>query len=337
MSEPKVSKETLDYYDVLGVSKTATDEEIKKAYKKEALRWHPDRNLDNVKEATEKFKLIAEAHRVLTDPEKRKIYHEKGAEGLKDPRNNVPLPRGPDIIHEVPITLEEFYCGCTKEIKYDRLVICEGCKGSGAKADAKPQTCRECNGQGIKQAQIQLAPGFIVTQTVPCDRCSGSGKGFSTADNCRTCWGERRIKKPTVLLCTVLPGANVGTRTIFPEQSHEVLTPDGRKAETGNLLAVLAEVPHATFTRKGINLFYNVKIDLKEALCGSSIVIKHLDGHDLTFHARGVIKPEMTKILRHEGMPSLDQQDSGDLHVKYTVNFPDVITDEQRSVLSNIL
>lgn len=330
-------------YDLLGISRLSTEDEIKKAYKKQALLWHPDRNPDRLEEADKKFKEISEANDVLSNPEKRRIYDQRGLAGLKEPSHfHGIIPRGPDIQHIIEVTLNEIYTGATKEIKFDKLIICMVCKGSGGIINAKPINCANCSGKGYSDNHIQIAPGFVINQQGICQKCTGTGKSFSSIDVCKCCWGERRTKKETVLTCVIQPGISNGEKICFKGESHEVLGLNGEKAETGNFFAVIKEMPHSEFSRSGsMDLLCRKTITLKGALCGTTFDIIHLDGKTLSVNVNSIITPGYKKVLENQGMVkswfSRTDKAYGNLVVEFQIEFPKILDENQKLSLAKIL
>lgn len=325
-------------YDLLGISRTATEDEIKKAYKKQALLWHPDRNPNRLEEADKKFKEISEANEVLSNPEKRRIYDQRGLAGLKEPNHfHGIIPRGPDIHHVIEVTLNEIYTGVTKGIKFDKLIICISCKGSGGAPDAKTVNCVNCSGRGYIDNHIQMAPGFVINQQIHCNKCAATGKSFSSTDVCKCCWGERRTKKETVLTCVIQPGINNGEKICFKGESHEVLGPNGEKAETGNFFAIIKEIPHSEFSRSGsADLLYRKGITLKDSLCGTTFDIIHLDGRSLSVNVNSIITPGYKKILKDQGIVK-SSIFKGNLIVEFEIVFPKTLDENQKLSLAKIL
>ena len=323
-------------YDLLGVLKTATEDEIKKAYKTKALLWHPDRNPGNLEEADKKFKQISEARDILTDPVKRNIYDQKGLNGLKelpqDPFAGMQRQQGPDIRHEIELTLEELYTGITKELTFDKLMICDGCKGSGGSSSAK---CPECSGVCFIENKLEISSGFFVIQKTVCQKCHGSGKCFNSENVCKTCWGERRVKKSTTLNCVISPGMSCEQRLGFRGESHEVLGPKGERIEPGNVFVFIKELPHSRFIRKGINLMFKKTITLKEALCGTSFDFIHLDGIQRNIKLDRITFPGYILTLPDLGM--INGANKGSLTIEFIVKFPESLTEEQKLSLSILL
>ncbi len=330
-------------YDILGVSKTATNDEIKKAYRKQALIWHPDRNPDGSADA--KFKQISEANEILSNPEKRKIYDAQGMEGIKNPTPQQ-VYRGSDLFHELPLTLKEFYNGCTKEVKFDRNVLCTGCKGRGSEnPDAlQTETCQTCTGKGYKVESISLGIGFAMNQQVRCQKCRGTGKTYSSVDTCKICWGELIVKTPTVLTFKVEPGRNIDDRIGMKRYAHEMLDPNGELAEVGVFFVILKSAPEedknapaatnltaSVWQRSGHDLIYKKELSLKTALCGANFDIEHLDGRILKIAISDVIDPSFCKTIQNEGM--LGPNGRGNLIIKFSIKFPKSLSDKEKDCI----
>lgn len=337
------SQSTDDYYALLEIDKKASDKDIEKAYKKAALKWHPDRNLDNVEHATDMFKRISEAYDVLRDPEKRAIYDQYGAKGLKERLNgggggaemdaqtlfeqmfrgggnpfggffnmnpNVQKQsRGPQkgqtVTFDLATSLKELYLGCSKKLKLNRDIICERCHGCGLKGSSvlTDTKCSDCNGQGMKVEIRQLGPGFISQQHIQCNKCKGSGEFVPDSDKCDDCHGNK-IKKGETIIDVVIPkGTKDGTHFKFENQSDEY---PGRIP--GDLIVIVRERNNDSCgfkrTPDGEGLVYKKDITLQEALCGYEFIIEHLDSRKLYISNNvDVIKPNDRRRIIGEGMP----------------------------------
>ncbi|KAL0226632.1 hypothetical protein P9112_013956 [Eukaryota sp. TZLM1-RC] len=329
-----------DYYELLGVSRDAGEKELGKAYRKLALKYHPDRNPgDSV--AADKFKEISNAYEVLSNPEKRRIYDQFGEEGLQGggmPSGGSPFDifesmfggmggmggrgrqrtRAEDIQHDMSVSLEDLYNGKTKRIRVTRARKCHTCSGSGSRAgDGGVKVCRNCDGKGQVVHAVQR--GFMIQQSVvPCNACKGTGE--TVRDPCKDCSGNGTTKDAKTLEVYIGKGMKTGSKVMFRGEGNEA-----RGLSPGDVVVVIREKEHALFTREGPNLIINKKISLVDALCGVSFVIKHLDGRKVHIKTRAneVISPGTVKCVLGEGMP-FEQQPymKGNLYVKFDVEFP---------------
>lgn len=347
------------YYDVLGVSKDAGENEIKKAYRKLALVYHPDKNPD----AAEKFKEISEAYEVLSDPEKRRIYDEYGEEGLKGGPGGAGGfhsaedifaqffgggmfgggrggggRRGPskseDVQYPLKVTLEELYNGATRKIAISRSRVCQSCKGVGAtKADAVA-TCQGCRGQGYKIYLQRVGPGMAHQVQTVCPDCKGAGKSVDPKFKCSVCNGEKTMQEKKVIDVHVEKGMSHGQRIRFSGEADQ--TAD---LAAGDLYVVLQQAEHETMSRQGLDLVMERKISLIDALCGCKFVVKHLDNRKLLISTREgtVIKPGDVKTVIGEGMPKAGEPfTKGNLYIKFDVEFPESLKKEQIAALEAV-
>ncbi len=239
---PKKSDNT-KYYDILGVSKNASQEDLKKAYRKAAIKNHPDKGGD-----PEKFKELAQAYEVLSDPEKRDIYDQYGEDALKEgmgggPGGHDPFDifqsffggnpfggggssrgrrqrRGEDVIHPLKISLEDLYNGTSKKLSLSRNVICSKCKGKGSKSGASMK-CSGCQGSGMKVSIRHLGPSMIQQMQHPCNECKGTGETINDKDRCPQCKGEKVVQEKKVLEVIVEKGMQNGQRITFPGEADE--------------------------------------------------------------------------------------------------------------------
>ncbi|XP_078437010.1 dnaJ protein homolog 2-like [Wolffia australiana] len=355
---PKKSDNTR-YYEILGVPKNASAEDLKKAYRKAAIKNHPDKGGD-----PEKFKELAQAYEVLSDPEKREIYDQYGEDALKegmgggggghDPFDifqsffgGSPFGgsgggssrgrrqrRGEDVIHPLKVSLEDLYSGTKKKLSLSRNVICSQCKGKGSKSGASSR-CAGCQGSGVKVTIRQLGPGMIQQMQQPCSDCRGTGETISEKDRCPNCKGEKVVPEKKVLEVHVEKGMQHGQKVTFAGEADEA--PD---TVTGDIVFVLQQKEHAKFKRKGDDLFFEHSLSLTEALCGFQHVLTHLDGRQLLLKSNPgeVIKPDQFKAINDEGMPIYQRPFMrGKLYVHFNVEFPDYLTSEQGKALAEIL
>nr|P42824.1 RecName: Full=DnaJ protein homolog 2; Flags: Precursor [Allium ampeloprasum]CAA54720.1 LDJ2 [Allium ampeloprasum] len=353
---PKKSDNT-KYYEVLGVSKNATPEDLKKAYRKAAIKNHPDKGGD-----PEKFKEIGQAYEVLNDPEKREIYDQYGEEGLKEGMGGgggVHDPfdifqsffggggfggggssrgrrqrRGEDVVHPLKVSLEDLYNGTSKKLSLSRNVLCTKCKGKGSKSGAS-MNCASCQGSGMKVSIRQLGPGMIQQMQHPCNECKGTGEMISDKDRCPQCKGEKVVQQKKVLEVHVEKGMQNGQKITFPGEADEA--PD---TVTGDIVFVLQQKEHPKFKRKGDDLFYEHSLSLTEALCGFQFVLTHLDNRQLLIKSNPgeVIKPDQFKGINDEGMPMYQRPFMrGKLYIHFSVDFPDSLTPDQCKALESVL
>lgn len=328
------------FYDILEVSPTANDDELKKAYRKLAMKYHPDKN----PEAGDKFKDISHAYEVLSDADKRAAYDRYGEEGLRgDPgmsaedlfsqffgggffggghgghgghgRQRGPR-RGEDVVFNLACTLEELFKGKVSKISMQRNVICVKCSGKGGKDTRK---CGGCNGSGVRMTIRQMGPMIQQMQSV-CTECQGEGEIIKPADRCGDCKGKKVNKEKKLVEIKVEPGSVNGQKIRFAGEADQA-----PGTVPGDLIVVVAEKEHETFKRQGSDLHCKLKIDLVTALAGGTFTIKHLDGRILegTVKPGEVIKPEEIRVIEKEGMPEKDRiYLKGHLFIHFDVVFP---------------
>jgi len=348
-------------YDVLGVQKNASQDEIKKAYRKKAFEWHPDKHEgDKQEEAQEKFKDIAHAFEVLSEPKTRDIYDRYGEEGLKgggggfhDPsdlfsqffgggmfggggrsRQSGPQ-KGQDITHALKVSLEELYNGTMKKIRVTRTRNCGDCKGTGSTKPSAVEECKACKGQGRRMEVHQIQPGFVTQQVVTCSSCNGQGKTVDPKFKCKKCNGKRVVTDVTTLEVHVEKGMRDRQNIVFQGEADE--KPD---VIPGDIVFVLQQKPHDVFERDGIDLYVKKKINLLESLTGVEYKIKHLDGRVLHIKSKPgqIIKPNQVLEVSNEGMPTYRNPfTKGALLIKFEVEFPDSIPQNVVGQLQTIL
>ncbi|KAK4179898.1 putative DnaJ-related protein [Triangularia setosa] len=352
-----------DYYKVLGISKDATEKQVKSAYRQLSKKYHPDKNPGD-DTAHEKFVLVSEAYEALSDQESRSMYDQLGYDAYKQRKQNGgqggghdPFDlfsrffggsghfgnrpgerRGPNLELKVGIALRDFYNGKTTEFQWDKQQICEECEGTGA-ADKVVHKCHACNGQGVRLVRHQIAPGMVTQVQMQCDHCGGRGK--SIKHKCKACGGERVVRKPTPVSVTIQRGMANGVRIAYENEADE--SPDW---VAGDLLVTLVEkepsleednpdlVDGVFFRRKGNDLYWKEVLSVREAWMGDwTRNLTHLDGHVVQLgRKRGeIIQPGQVETVPGEGMPIWDEDgDSvyhktqfGNLYVEYTVILPD--------------
>jgi len=321
-----------DYYEVLNVTREASVEDIKKAYRKLALVSHPDKGGD-----PEVFKEVSEAYNVLSDPDKKERYDRFGHEGLDesmtsgDPTdifnsffpgfggggfppgfnvrfqsNQQPDNRKRDTVEELHLSLEEVFVGKRKQVTIERIAVDQ----------SKVKKCQTCKGQGKKVIIRQIGIGMIQQQVSDCDACVGSGFFVE----------EKYIEtKKESLVFDVPVGAPDGLQIRLPGKANDF---PGR--ETGDLIFVVKHKPHKTFQVDGLNLILKLNINLLEAICGFSKVVKQLDNSNLKLVSKTVIKPGDNKIIRGEGLRH--QNSRGAIIVVFDVEFPSEIVKDSKSV-----
>ncbi len=338
-----------DYYQVLSVPRNATEEEVKKAYRRLAMKYHPDRN-PNDREAEEKFKEAKEAYEVLMDPQKRAAYDQFGHAGLDAARGGGPgfnpadafgdifgdvfgdifgggrrgrggAFRGADLRYELALDLEQAVFGMSAEIEFPTVVECEECGGSGGEPGHAPTTCATCGGAG----QVRISQGFFTVQQT-CPRCKGRGTVITKP--CKTCSGQGRRREARKLSVKVPAGVDTGDRIRLPGEGEA-----GRQGgPRGDLYVEIVVREHPIFERDGAHLSCEVPVSFSTAALGGSIEVPTLDGH-------AVIKvPSETQSgrvfrLRDKGVKPVRGGPTGDLFCRVVVETPVDLTDEQKALL----
>lgn len=342
-----------DYYEILGVGREAGDQEIKSAYRKKAMQYHPDRNPDNHKEAEERFKEAAEAYSVLSDTDKRAAYDRYGHAGLQggptfDPNafsefgdifgnlgdlfgfgdifgqgggGGRRANRGSDLRYDLDLTFEEAAFGVKKKVRAPRLETCMECAGSGAKKGTSASTCRTCGGRG----QLRYQQGFFsVTRT--CSTCHGAGRVITTP--CPTCRGEGRVRRDKSIEVNVPAGVDHGTRLRIEGEGES----GPRGGPPGDLYIVLRVREHPVFERRDQHLHCTVPITVWQAALGDDIKVPTLDGQE-TLHIPEGTQADTIFRLRGKGVPVINGNGRGDLYITVKVHTPTKLTREQRKLM----
>jgi len=341
-----------DYYEILGVSRNATDEEIKKAYRKLAFKYHPDRNRDDGAEA--KFKEINEAHEVLSDANKRAAYNQfghSGAEGfftrgfegfdfggfgdifdaffggMTYATRHAPQ-RGADLHYEITISFEEAAFGCEKEIKIKRTEVCSLCYGTGAKPGSQPSRCPNCNGTGqMRRVQRSLFGSFI--NTTICNQCQGEGKIIT--ERCPQCRGAGREKQQRRISLKVPAGVADGSQMRLSGEGEAGM----RGGSSGDLYVSISVLTHELFTRDGDDILYELPVNFAQAALGTEIEVPTLYGKTkLNIPAGSQTGKEF--CLKDKGIAHLRRNGRGDQIIKLLVVTPEKLTKQQRQLFQEL-
>ncbi len=352
-----------DYYEVLGVSKSASADEIKKAYRKKAIKYHPDKN-PNDKQAEEKFKEAAEAFEVLSNAEKRERYDRFGHAGMggaggfgggagmsmddifsmfgdvfgghfgggfggfgggSSRRGGQRVKRGTDLRVRVKLTLAEIANGVEKKIKVNKYVACKSCHGSGAKSGSSPVTCTTCHGSGRVTRVQQTILGQMQTAS-ECPECGGDGKIIK--EKCTACTGEGIVRENEVISINIPAGVMQGMQLSVNGKGNAAR----RGGINGDLLVVIEEAEHESLIRDENNLIYNVLISVPEAILGTSIEVPTVDTKVKVNIPAGT-QPGKVLRLRGKGLPSVNAYGKGDLLINIGTYIPEKVSKQEKRIL----
>ncbi len=344
-----------DYYDILGVSRNATTEEIKKAYRKLARQYHPDANPSD-KNSEAKFKEVAEAYEVLSDPEKRSNYDQFGHDapnargfdfgggfggfgadmgGLGDifdmffggsGRTRTGPQRGADLRTDIDITLEESAFGLEKDIKVPRIETCDSCKGSGAAPGTSAKSCPACGGSGQTQTSQNTPFGRIV-QSHTCSRCRGTGRFIEKP--CSICQGSGRVRRSRNIHVKIPAGVDTGTRLRINGEGEVGL----RSGPPGDLYVYINVLSHELFTREGNNINCELPISFIQAALGDEVDVPTLYG-TMKFKIPEGTQPGAEFRLRGKGIPDLNGYGKGDQYIKVKIVIPTRLNERQKQLLN---
>ncbi|MDD6612474.1 MAG: molecular chaperone DnaJ [Clostridiales bacterium] len=355
-----------DYYEVLGVSKGATDDEIKKAYRKLARKYHPDLNKDNP-EAAEKFKEIGEAYEILSDKDKRARYDQFGFAGV-DPNygagqgggfgggfgfedvdlgdifgsffgggfggggsrtNRANAPRqGESIRRTVMLSFEEAAFGCEKEIEIDRVEQCTECGGTGAEKGYTPETCSNCHGSGTVK-QTQRTPFGAFSSTGPCPNCRGTGKIIKKP--CKKCRGTGQERRTRKLSVKIPAGIDDGQSVALRGQGGAGI--NGGPA--GDVIVTVSIRPHPLFQRDGYDVWCEVPISYAQACLGDKLIVPTIDGK-VEYTMPAGTQPGTVFRMRGKGIQAVNGRGRGDQFVKVTLEVPKALSDHQKDLLRKL-
>lgn len=341
-----------DYYEVLGVAKTADADAIKKAYRQAAMKFHPDKNPGN-KEAEEKFKEAASAYEVLSDTQKRAQYdrfghqafQQGGGPGFTDaedifshfsdifgdffggggrPQNRNATRKGSDLRYVTEISLKEVIEGVEREIEFETESSCTSCNGTRAEKGTSPITCTTCGGRG----QVVRQQGFFSMATT-CPQCQGEGSIIQSP--CRSCRGRGRQKQPRKIRLTIPPGVDTGTRLRVTGEGEGGY----RGGPAGDLFVEVAVKEDSRFQREDEDLFAQVEVDYIQAALGAEINVATVTGEKIIAIPRGSTAGDRIKVAG-EGIPSLRGSRRGDLFYEMSVKFPKSLSKDEESLLRQI-
>jgi DnaJ-related protein SCJ1 len=346
---------SVSYYDILGIKEDSSTKDIKRAFRKLSLKYHPDKNPGDAA-AQEKFVQVQKAYDILSDPDKKHMYDYHGEEGVEryekqqqqgqhgqqggqmfDPfgfggrQQQSGAPRGPDFNIDIEVTLEQLYLGDEQTFNLKRKVVCKSCKGSGAKG-GKTKTCTKCKGRGVVTKLQQLGPGFNVQMQQPCPKCHGRGKTFK--HKCPICHGHKLVEEQAELKATIEKGMPDGYEIRFPRMSEQ--SPD---TIPGDVILHIKTKKHSRFKRRGnMDLLHTMTITLKEALLGFKKPLKQLDGRTIMVQRSDVTYPGQVMTIQDEGMPQHNvPSHRGVLDITFQIKFPNKLSSQQQEQLKKLL
>jgi molecular chaperone DnaJ len=346
-----------DFYEALGVSKTATVDEIKSSYRKAALKWHPDRNPENKTEAEAKFRECTEAYSVLSDQEKRQIYDTYGHAGLSNVgggvdfngtisqdfhdifgdffgfedllggggrRGRTRAQRGADLRYDMSLTFEEAASGVSTKIKLPKQELCGSCHGTGAKSGTGSSSCQTCGGRG----QLAYQQGFF-TITRTCPACQGAGQIIK--ERCPDCRGQGRIERDKTIDLRIPAGVDTGTRLRVPGEGQAGVN----SGPSGDLYVVLDVKEHPFFERRGADLYCTIPVSIAQAALGADLPVPGLNGEERLKIPEGTQSGAVFRIKVH-GLPDPRGGGRGDLYYHVRVLTPSKLTREQRKIMEQL-
>ncbi len=358
-----------DYYEVLGVNKNATDEELKKAYRKLAKKYHPDANPDNKKEAEAKFKEVNEAYETLSDKQKRQMYDQFGHDGPagfggfngqngsytystgfggfdddifsnifrgfgfdfggSNRSANNGPRKGPDLKYNLEITFEEAYLGVKKEIVIYRYETCETCHGNKAKPGTNPETCTMCHGTGKIEQVVTTIFGQMKTAKT-CSTCGGTGKIIK--EPCTECRGKGKVRKQKKIEINIPSGIDDGQTVVLRGEGE----PGAQNGPKGDLYIVVRLKRHSIYTRKGDGVYCDIPITFTQATLGAELKIPMVDGSIEKYKIPAGTQTGTRFVIRSKGFKSVNGSQRGDFLFTVIVQTPKKLTAEQRDLLTKL-
>lgn len=347
-----------EYYDTLRVATTATQKEIKKAYRKMALKYHPDKNKDDPN-AAERFAKLSTAYETLGDEAKRRQYdrfgtgtgrqssgfagtnpqdmfarffHRQSHFSQSQQHRAVPA-KGKTTVNNIRVSLNDLFTGVQKKIAITRKRKCVSCQGVGGDA-SKLDSCPVCRGVGMVNERRQVGPGFIQQITRPCSNCSGKGTLFAPGGKCLHCNGAKCVDKKDVFTINIPPGASAGfTFTLYQEGDET------NCKVAGDIVLKVVEIPHDTFTRRGDNLYIVHHVPLLNALGAYAFSIQHLDGTTIKIqkNTNDILSPDTVRSVPGKGMPSVNNVGtSGKLVILFKIDFPKKLLEHHKLLLRQL-
>ena len=341
-----------DYYDVLGLSKSASDSDIKSSYRKLAMKYHPDKNPDD-KKAEDNFREITESYEILKDPQKRAAYDQYGHAafaqgsnggspgggfggggfsdifedmfGMGGDQGRRSAPTGSDLRYDLSVSLEQAFSGDQMEISLTVPTKCESCNGSGANKGSQPKQCNQCGGHGKVRAQ----QGFFTIERT-CAACSGVGETIS--DPCRPCKGQGRVNKSKKLSVNVPAGVDNGTRIRLSGEGEA----GARGSAPGDLYIFIDIKEHSLFQRDGKDTFIEVPVSIVDAVLGNSIQVPCVDGSKAKMNLSSGTQSGTRLRMKGKGMPALRGGSRGDQYVEINVETPVGISKKQEDLFKQI-
>ena len=352
-----------DYYEVLGVPKGAASSDIKKAYRKLALKYHPDKNPDN-KNAEESFKEAAEAYEVLSNPDKKNRYDQFGHAGLGGAGGGFGggmsmedifsqfgdifgggggspfdsffggggrrkrVNRGSNLRIKVKLTLEEILKGAEKKIKVNKYVSCKGCDGTGAEGGGAYSTCANCNGTGQVTRVSNTILGAMQTSS-PCPSCGGEGQTIK--DKCNTCFGDGIVSGEDTITLEIPAGVEDGMQLSVSGKGNA----GARSGISGDLIVSIEEIDHPELKRDGNNIYYDLYIHFSDAVLGSTVEVPTIEGKAKIKIEEGTQSGKLLR-LRGKGLPSVNGYGNGDLLVNINIWTPQKLTKEEKKIIETL-
>lgn len=345
-----------DYYEILGLNKDASDDAIKKAYRKMAMKYHPDKNQGD-KEAEEKFKEVGEANEVLSDPAKRRLYDQYGHDFEKisqvgEPGHgshfeffqrefNKQRNKGKSVFVKVGLTLEECYSGCEKEISYNVQKICGGCGGNGSKNGNSIKTCSTCGGSG-QESRTSQRGGFFQQIVSTCRECQGYGR--IVVEKCDTCQGHGMDFEKEIAIITFPRGVENSHALSIKGRGHHSRV---QGAERGDVSFVIEEIPHEHFERMGTDILHKYKISYEDLVLGTKIEVPTIKGNNIKFNVEPGTQNGRIYRIKGRGMPMLNlapeitpspgyEAAFGNYVVELVLNVTQDISDEERKIFEQL-